>query len=73
MSKICDLGVKCSNKCFALFLSYLFCTVKPGWCSHKYSFNYLFTHAPFLLIFFLPQILEFINILWDPGYYVEVA
>jgi len=73
MSKVWNLGVKCSNKCFALFLLYLFCTVKPELCSHKYSFNYLFTHTPFLLIFFLPQILDFMNILLDPGYYVEVA
>jgi hypothetical protein len=34
MSKVCDLRVKCSNKRFALFLSYWFCTVRPGWWSH---------------------------------------
>jgi len=27
----------------------------------------------FCLFFFLPQILDFINTLWDPGYCVEVA
>lgn len=71
MSKVYDLGMKSTNKYFALFLSYLFCTVKPCWWSHKYSFNSLLTQIPFLLIFFLPQILDFITILWGPGYHVE--
>ena len=73
MSKDCDLGVKCSNGWFAIFLSYMFCTVKPGWWSHKYSFNDLLTHIPLLLIFFLHQILDFVTILWGPGYCVEVT
>ena len=72
-SKDCDIGVNCSNERFAIFLSYIFCTVKPGWWSHKYSFNDLLTYILLLLIFFLPQILDFITILWDTGYYVEVA
>ena len=59
MSKDCDLRVNCSNEQFAVFLSYLFCTVKPGWWSHKYAFNYLFTHIPLLLIFLLASDFRF--------------